>query len=165
MKTIEDNYGIGLFKYPFVDKTNYGHSGEIDGFTSTFSHFSTENISYALTSNGTNINNNDISIVVLSAIFNEPYKIPQFTSYELNSKDLDEYLGVYSSEQIPLKITVTKKNRALIAQATGQSSFPLEATAKDQFTFDKAGIVLEFNPEKNGMILNQGGGQYIYTKE
>ena len=60
---------LAYLNITFGDKISYGHSGEIDGFTSTFSHFSTENISYALTSNGTNINNNDISIVVLSAIF------------------------------------------------------------------------------------------------
>jgi CubicO group peptidase (beta-lactamase class C family) len=67
MKTIKDQYGIGLFQIPFFDKKGYGHTGGIDGFTSVFIHFSDENISYALISNGTNFNNNDISIAVLSA--------------------------------------------------------------------------------------------------
>lgn len=165
MKTIKDNYGIGLFQIPFYDKIGYGNTGEIDGFSSVFSYFSDGNISYAMTSNGTNYNNNNISIAVLSAIYNKPYDIPDFKTYKVKSEDLDKYLGVYSSTQIPLKITVTKNNNTLISQATGQSSFPLEATEKDQFKFDQAGIVLEFSPTEKKMILKQGGGQFVFTKE
>ena len=45
----------------------YGHTGGIDGYSSVYSHFADEKISYALTSCGTNINNNDFSIAVFSA--------------------------------------------------------------------------------------------------
>lgn len=165
MKTIKDDYGIGLFKFPFNGKVGYGHTGGIDGFTSVFSYFPDGNVSYAMTSNGTNFNNNDISLAVLSAIYNKPYDIPEFKTYEVKSEDLDPYLGVYSSTQIPLKITITKENKTLRAQATGQSSFPLEATEKDKFKFDQAGIVLEFNTTEKTMILNQSGGQFTFTKD
>lgn len=134
-------------------------------FFSVFSNFSDGNISYALTSNGTNFNNNDISIAILSAVYNKPYDIPNFTTSKVTSEDLDKYLGVYSSLQIPLKITITKDNKTLIAQATGQSSFPLEVTEKNKFKFYQAGIVFEFNPIENSMILEQGGGQFVFTKE
>lgn len=165
MKTIKDDYGIGLFQFPFNGKVGYGHTGGIDGFTSVFSYFPDGNISYAMTSNGTNFNNNDISLAVLSAIYNKPYEIPEFKTFEVKSEDLDPYLGVYSSTQIPLKITITKENKILRAQATGQSSLPLEATEKDKFKFDQAGIVLEFNTTEKTMILNQSGGQFTFTKE
>lgn len=165
MQTIKDEYGIGLFQFPFNGKLGYGHTGGIDGFTSIFSFFPDGNVSYAMTSNGTNFNNNDISLAVLSAIYNIPYDIPDFKIYEVKSEDLDQYLGVYSSSQITLKITITKKNKTLIAQATGQASFPLEATDKDKFKFDQAGVVLDFNPADKTMILNQGGGQFTFTKE
>lgn len=165
MMTIKDQYGIGLFQIPFYDKIGYGHTGGIDGFSSIFTHFSDGNISYALISNGANYNNNDISIAVLSAVYDKPYDIPEFSIYEVGSEDLDKYLGNYSSTQIPLKIAITKENRTLIAQATGQPSFPLEATAKDKFKFDQAGILLEFNPTEKTMLLKQGGGQFVFTKE
>ena len=45
----------------------YGHTGGIDGYSSVYSHFADEKISYALTSNETNINNIDFSIAVFSA--------------------------------------------------------------------------------------------------
>lgn len=165
MKTIKDGYGIGLFQIPFYKSVGYGHTGGIDGFSSVFSHFVVDKISYALISNGTNINNNDISIAVLSAVYDKPYEIPVFTTFKLTSEDLDKYLGVYASKQIPMKITITKDGNNLIAQGTGQPAFPLEATDKDKFKFDQAGAKFEFNPTSKTMILFQGGGQISFTKE
>ncbi|MBN8857157.1 MAG: beta-lactamase family protein [Sphingobacteriales bacterium] len=165
MKTIKDNYGMGLFQAPFYDKTAYGHTGGIDGFTSVFEHFSDGDLSYALTSNGTNFNNNDISIAVLSAAYNKPFSIPRFNTYSLSPEELDRYTGVYASKQIPSKITISKQGKTLMAQATGQAAFPLEAAEKDKFIFDQAGVVMEFDPDKKTMILKQGGGQYQFTKE
>jgi len=165
MKTIKDNYGMGLFKFPFYDKAGYGHTGGIDGFSSVFTHFSNENISYAMTSNGTNFNNNDISLAVLSAIYGKPFSIPEFKTFNVSAEDLEKYSGIYSSTQLPMKITVTNENNTLKAQATGQSAFPLEPTDKHKFKFDLAGIVMEFNPDDNTMILKQGGGQFVFTKE
>ncbi len=165
MKTIKDGYGLGLFTLPFYDKTGYGHTGGIDAFSSIFTYFDDDKVSYALTSNGTNFDNNDISIAVLSAVYNKSYEIPTFSTYKIAAEDLDKYLGTYASKQIPLKIEITKEGTTLIAQATGQSSFPLEATEKDQFKFDLAGIILEFNSIEKTMILKQGGAQYTFTKE
>ena len=108
---------------------------------------------------------NDILIGVLSIYFNYDYKIPTFKTISMQPGDLDIYLGVYSNTEIPLKITITKDNSTLIAQATGQSSFPLEATEKDKFKFDPAGVVMEFNPAKNEFTLKQGGGIFVFTKE
>lgn len=163
MKTVQEGYGYGLFQIPFYNSVGFGHTGGIDGFSSVYSHFPEDNISYALTSNGTNINNNDISIAVLSAVYDKSYGIPEFTSYV--PEELDKYLGVYSSDQIPLKITITKDVNTLIAQGTGQPAFPLEAINKDIFKFDQVGAKFEFNPTKNTMILFQNGMQINFTKK
>jgi CubicO group peptidase (beta-lactamase class C family) len=165
MKTINGQFGMGLFKIPFYDKTGFGHTGGIDGFSSVFSHFADGNISYAMISNGTNFNNNNISIAVLSAVYGENFEIPKFDIYKPVPEELDQYTGVYSSTQVPLKITITKGSANLVAQATGQSAFPLEATEKDKFKFDQAGVVMEFNPAENSMVLKQGGGEFLFKKE
>lgn len=164
MKTVVDNYGLGLFKIPFYDKTGFGHTGGIDNFTSMFSYFPDGNISYALTSNGTNYSNNNISIAVLSAVYGKDYEIPEFSSYEVTAEELEPYLGVYSSVTIPIKITITQDGNTLFAQATGQSAFPLEATAKDQFKFDLASIVIEFKPSEKKLILKQSGMELTFLK-
>ena len=53
----------------------------------------------------------------------------------------------------------------MLAQATGQPSFPLEATAVNVFKFDQAGVVMEFNADKKEMTLKQGGKDYLFKKE
>jgi CubicO group peptidase (beta-lactamase class C family) len=167
MKTITDGYGMGMFQIPFHTKSAYGHNGGIDGFASTLAYFPEDSLTVAYCANGQVYPMNDILIGVLSIYFNMPYFIPTFNAspITLKTEDLDKYLGVYSSTQIPLKITITKKNTTLISQATGQSSFPLEATEKDKFKFDPAGIEVEFNPDKNEMTLKQGGETVLFTKE
>jgi D-alanyl-D-alanine carboxypeptidase len=165
MKSLKDNFGIGLFPIPFYNKTSFGHTGGIDGFASIFSNFAEDNISFAFTSNGMNYTNNLISLAILSAVYGKPYEIPNFKTLNITSEELDGYLGVYSSSQIPLKITITKNNKTLMAQATGQPAFPLEATEKDKFKFDQAGVVMEFNPAEKTMVLKQGGGQFAFVKE
>ena len=165
METIKDNYGSGLFQMPFGAKKAFGHTGGIDGFTSNFGYFPAEKVAFAYTSNGSNYNNNNVAIAILSAVFNQPYEIPSFQTLDLSSNDLDQYLGIYSSKDIPLKITITKNDKTLMAQATGQSSFPLEATDQNIFKFDQAGIVLEFKPSDKKMILKQGGKTYNFTQE
>jgi D-alanyl-D-alanine carboxypeptidase len=165
MKTIKDNYGNGLFQIPFYQSIGYGHNGGIDGFSSFFVHFIDDNLSYALTSNGTNFNNNEISIAVMSAIFEKPYDIPDFTAYQLTSEDLDKYLGIYKTKQVALKITISKNGNNLIAQGTGQQAFSLEPTEKDKFKCDRIRAILEFNTIENTFILNQGGVQFTFTKE
>jgi hypothetical protein len=66
---------------------------------------------------------------------------------------------------LPLKITVTKEGGRLFAQATEQSAFPLEATAKDKFKFDPAGVIMELDTEKSQMTLMQGGRKFSFTKD
>jgi hypothetical protein len=83
----------------------------------------------------------------------------------VTSDDLVKYLGIYSSTEIALKITITKRDNILIAQATGQSSFELIPTDKDKFTFDEAGILLEFNAINKSMILKESGKQYSFRQE
>lgn len=167
MKTITDNYGMGMFQYPVYGKKAFGHTGGIDGFNSMLLHIPEENLSVAYISNGMVYPVNDILLGVLAIYLNRPYEIPTFEAVAVTvaAEDLDKYIGVYSSADVPLKITVTRENGALSAQATGQPAFPLEATAKNKFRFEPAGVVLEFDAEKNQMILRQGGGQFLFTKD
>ena len=168
MKTITDGFGMGMFQIPFSTKKAYGHNGGIDGFASNLAYFPEDNLTLAYCTNGQAYPMNDILIGVLSICFDKAYSIPTFDSKQsvnLKTEDLDKYLGVYSTIQLPLKITITKDNTVLIAQATGQSSFRLDATETDKFKFDPAGIIMEFNPAKNEMTLKQGGGNFLFTKE
>ncbi len=165
MTTIQDKYGMGVFQIPFYDKKGFGHEGGIDEFRSVLYYFPTDKVAVALTSNGKNYDNNEIIVAALSSYFNKLFVIPTFTTLMLTTDDLDPYLGEYSAAGFPLKINITKDNATLFAQATGQSSFPLEAIKKNTFQFIAAGITIEFNPNEKQLILKQGGGTFTLTKK
>lgn len=164
MKAITDGMGMGLFQVSFNDKKLYGHNGSIDGFQSNLFYNPEDSLAVAICSNGTTYGLNSILIALLSAYYDVPFAIPSFKTIAVKPEELDQYAGVYSSTQIPLKITVSKKDSTLMAQATGQPEFPLTPTDKHVFKFDQAGIVMDFNPEKNEFILKQGGGNYLFKK-
>jgi len=164
MKKINGQYGLGIFTIPFYKKTAFGHTGGIDGFSSIFANFTEDGISYALNSNGTNFNNNDITIAVLSAIFDKPYEIPIFSNYEIYPEDLDKLIGSYSSKTIPMIIEVTREDNTLIIQGTGQPKISLEAVERNIFKSNIVGAEFEFKPEDNSFILRQNGAKIKFVK-
>jgi D-alanyl-D-alanine carboxypeptidase len=121
----------------------------------------------AFCSNGLNYKMNDILIGILSLYFEKPYTIPSFKTVSLPLVNLSAYEGEYTSEQLPLVITVRMDGDKLTAQATGQQAFPLEAASTTEFRFDKAGIVMIFSisdtGEVNGFTLRQGA-DYPFKK-
>ena len=165
MITVEDNFGMGIFQIPFHDKKGFGHTGAIDGFSSALSYFPENKLAIAVTSNGNVYDNNNIMISVLSNYFGKKFEIPNFKTIELKTEDLDKYLGEYSSPTFPIKITIIKEKSKLFAQATGQPTFPFEATDKDCFEFVSAGIKLKFIPENKEMEINQSGKKFMLTKK
>jgi D-alanyl-D-alanine carboxypeptidase len=165
MKTQKDHYGMAMFELDFGDKKGYGHNGGIDGFRSVLTYFPDDKLAIAYCSNGGTYDTDKIKDDALHIYFNKPFTIPDFKTKGLKTEDLDKYLGVYSSTQLPLKITITKDNTTLKAQATGQGQFGMDAIGQDKFSFDPAGIVMEFEPAKNQFTLKQGGGTYLFTKD
>lgn len=168
MKTMTDNYGLGLFRFPFYDIKGYGHTGGIDGFNSSLSYFPEKGVAVALCSNGLNYSMNDILIGILSIYWEKPYAIPDFKSFAIALEDLKKYEGIYVSEQLPIGITVKVENNILTGQGTGQPSFPLEATSEKEFHFERGGIVMIFDISENGAIdgftLKQGN-DYKFKRE
>nr|WP_315159127.1 serine hydrolase domain-containing protein [uncultured Flavobacterium sp.] len=165
MKTINENYGMGIFEYPYFDKKCYGHPGGIDAFQSFLNYLPEEKLSIAISSNGLMYSNNDVVLCALTCYFNTPFKLPTFNFVELKPEMLDLYLGQYASQQIPLKIAISRKENKLFGQATGQPEFPLMATATNTFIFEQAGLILEFDSTKKQMVLKQSGRDFMFTKE
>lgn len=171
MKTIQDAsplpLGVGLIKIPFYKRIGYGHTGQINGFTSASVYYPEDRISVSITSNGMNYNYNNILIAVLSDIYNEHFDIPTFTTISLSEEDLDKYLGLYSSTQSPIKIDVTKNGDILRVQGTDQPIYELTAIAKDTFEFFFSGSKLEFifNPKKRTMTHKVMGMVFDYSNE
>jgi len=161
MKTIVDEFGIGMYIIPFYEHISYGHEGSIDAFQSVAVHFPKEKITIALVSNGNIYPINNILINALGLCFDKEFSIPEFVkSIQLKSEDLDVYLGNYSGPQFPLKVTITKNDNQLIVKAEGQPEFTVEAYEPHKFIFEQAEIYFTFILEEKKMIVNQGGKDY-----
>ena len=158
-------FGRGLVKVPFYNQSGVGHTGGTYGTFSALFSFPSSGFSIASCVNGLNYPINDISIAILSICNNVNFRVPTFKEYSVRTEDLDPYLGVYATAEIPIKITITKNGKSLVAQPTGQEAIPFEAFEKDKFRFDGAGMTLEFNVKKEEMITTQGGRTIIFTKE
>ena len=165
MKTQKEHYGMAMFESDFGNKKGFGHNGGIDKFTSVLTYFPDDKLAIAYCSNGGTYGTDKIKDNALHIYFNEPFAIPEFKTIALKTEDLDKYLGVYSSTQMPLKVTISKDNTTLKAQATGQGPLSLDALGSDKFSFDPADIVVEFEPAKKQFTLKQGGGTYLFTKD
>jgi len=166
MGTAIGDIGSGLLLMPYSDRTGYGYTGENDGFYAQFAHYPDSNISYALTSNGTNFNPNDIALTLLSAEYDQLYEIPVFKSYKVSSKDLDKYLGVYANLEYEVSLRIAKIDSTLIAQGKGlPKPFALVAIDKDQFTLDRYNMVFVFNPAEQILLLKNSDKQILYTKK
>lgn len=165
MKNIRDKFGMGLFKIVYYDHVSYGHNGEIDGFIGALRYFEDDRYGVVVLSNGLNHNLNAITVTMVNALYGRHFSIPDFRVYHPKAKELNAYLGVYSSSTFPVKLMVTKSGNQLVVQAKGDAKMKMEATAKDEFKYEPADIVLKFFPDKEEMAISQGGKSYVLTRE
>jgi D-alanyl-D-alanine carboxypeptidase len=172
MTTLVEGFGMGIFPIPFGQRMAFGHNGGIDGFQSTLAYFTDDSTSMAICLNGVRFDMNEMAIGVLSSYYNLPYDLPDFeyTVKKFSAEEIALYEGVYSSPSFPLKITIQGDGGALMAQATGQSAFPLNPDGELSFRFEPAGIKLKFKPSADGkkmqgFILNQMGSQTTFSRE
>ncbi|WP_295936995.1 serine hydrolase domain-containing protein [uncultured Alistipes sp.] len=165
MKTLKDDYGMGLFEMSFSNRTCFWIEGGLRGFRSWLAYFPDSNISIAFAANGVNINFYDVIATVLKAVFNEPFEIPEFQNYHVADEELDKYAGVYSSEQLPVKMFITKVNNTLYRQLSGGDAIPMQAIAKDKFEISEYGAILEFSPSDKTVVFYQRGNRYNFTRD
>lgn len=85
--------------------------------------------------------------------------------YDVPEKVLEQYTGVYGSEDFPLDLEIKIKDGSLYGQATGQSEFPLTAESETRFRFKLAGIVINFEADKNRLTITQHGKDTVLTKK
>jgi CubicO group peptidase (beta-lactamase class C family) len=164
MKTIRDVDGLGMEPFTFAGKTFYGHTGGGDNYGAWLAYLPEEKLAVAYTTNAKVYPVVNIVSGVIDIYYNKPFQIPAFETIVVSPEILDKYVGVYSSPEVPVKFTITRKGATLYVQPGEQSAAPLEATAQDKFEIS-AGIVFEFDAVKNQMIQKRGGRERVFTKE
>lgn len=166
MTTPEGNFGMGIVRIPFYDKVGLGHTGGIDDFASMLVWFESDSTSFAMITNGCNTNFNSIAVGALSCWYGTPWDLPTFVS--IPTSVMRRYEGVYTSEKLPLAITITVAGSTLTAQATGQGPLPLEPAGETEYTYEAAAIKITFEKDANGlwtkMKFSQGGASFDFKR-
>lgn len=165
MMTFHSNYGMALVNMPFYNKRGVGHTGGIDAFWNIYIVFPEDSVSIAVSSNGTGLNNNDVVISILSAVYGKPFEIPVFKSISVSPDDLDKYCGEYTSDKLPFSVKVYKSGKNLFALASGQRETLLEATDIDEFACYSVGATFGFNVSDKTMTLKQRGASFVFNKK
>lgn len=167
MFAFKDNFGLGVYVSPFDNnKVAIGHSGGVDGFNSDMYYFPEQKIFISLSLNAIVYPPKEVINGVLHIYEGETYQLPKFIeTIELKEEDLGKYLGVYYTSSFPQKLTITNKGNTLIAEFTGQPSFPLEYFGENTFKLTPAKIELEFIPNERKMIYKQQDMIFEMQKE
>lgn len=165
MKNFADGYGYGLTKVPFGKSWGYGHTGGIDKFSSVLFYFPDLKVAAAFTTNQSDMDVNEISIRLLQAASGQDFEMPSFKTVDIPEAELQKFAGKYASPGIPVKFDIFIRDKKLMAQATGQSAFPLEPVSNTEFKFAPAGITVEFFPEKKQFAIMQGERKDLFIKE
>lgn len=166
MKTIRDGDGLGMGMEPFTfaGKTFYGHAGGADNYGAWLAYLPEEKLAVAYTTNAKVYQVKNIVSGVIDIYYNKPFQIPEFKTIVVSPEVLDKYVGVYSSPEVPVKFTITRKGATLFVQPGAESAAPLEATAQDTFEIS-VGVVFRFDAAKNQMIQKRGSRERVFTKD
>ena len=166
MPASSKSFGLGLMAVPFYNKVYFGHGGDTAGTHSIVSFSPTEKYAVAIMINGEKMPHNNISIGVLSIMYDQNYEFPKFTEIQRQSaNELQKYTGNYHARDIPLDFTIFMKDENLFAQLTDQPAFPLAHTEGNKFKYDKAGVEIIFSPESKELTLIQNGSQLVFDKK
>lgn len=165
MKTFTDDYGYGVVKFPYEKTSGFGHNGGIDGFKSALFYFPELKVAVSLVVNQNNADTNSVLDKMIDVTQNKDFEMLNFKTLEIPVAELQKYVGAYSNKSIPVKFNIFINNKTLMAQATGQSAFPLDAVSNTNFKFEMADITIDFNFEQKNFVIEQAGRKNTFTKE
>jgi len=83
---------------------------------------------------------------------------PELAASSIN--DINQYLGTYTCDLLPINLTISKEQDQLIGQGEGQSSFTLTASGNHTYSNKDIGITITFVPDENKMHFAQGEAEF-----
>lgn len=164
MKTMRDGEGMGMEPFTFAGKTLYGHTGGSTTSGAWLAYYPEEKLAMAYTTNAKVYPVAKIIEGVFDIYWNKPFEIPSFDVLKLSPEILDQYVGVYTAPDAPVRWTITRKDSTLFIHQGNESSIPLEATTENKFTIT-TGVTVEFDAAKKQMTIKRPQGERVFTKE
>lgn len=163
MTTLIDEYGMGLFANKYGSYPSFGHNGRIEEFYTALWYYPSEKLAIAYCTNGINYPRSDLVENVLKICFNEPFNLPFSTLTLLSPNNLDQYLGNYSSSQMPMIITCKKADTQLVFETKGKS-LKLDPIGRNYFMDMVNGYFFRFDPEEGGLEVKETDNVYYFKR-
>lgn len=166
MTTMVDDYGMGIFPYEFDSDKGYGHNGRIEEFYSAVRYYPERKLAVSYITNGILYPRIDILEGILKICFNDDYTIPFSKHVDLQSSDLDKYIGTYSSGDLPFKVVCKRNNnnKELVFEAAGKT-MEAQPVSTNYFMNLKTGSFFEFNTDKSKLQIKETDNVYYLQKE
>lgn len=158
-------YGMGIEKLPFNNPKGYFHSGRVENFIADYWYFPEERLGLVTLSNATNINIDDIQMVLLQASYRNLPELPDFDQVEgLTSEEFSRLKGTYFDNDKAYSITISSDGSSMIFQDSRAGQMYVPFTRQGGHTFQYEDVVLHFNPEKGEVTLVQGDFRGVFKK-
>jgi hypothetical protein len=85
---------------------------------------------------------------------------------EIAAMDVEPYVGTYSSADVPIKLTFSKKEKTLLAKTSNSpQEFAMQAAGNHVFRIDQIGVTIEFKPNEKKLVLMEGAQKKEFVKE
>jgi CubicO group peptidase (beta-lactamase class C family) len=157
MTTINDEFGSGVFSAKRNGMTIFAHNGTIDSFRSMYIYIPEQKIAIALNTNALDYGLMPIMFNAISAIKGEDLNMPSFNTVTLDKAKLEQYVGVYKSDELPFNLVFETDGLVLKGAPEGNTLKVLKATNKDEFVLESIGVTLNFNLETKTLLFRQAG--------
>ncbi|GGG44777.1 serine hydrolase domain-containing protein [Bizionia arctica] len=157
MTTINDEFGSGILSAKKNGMTIYAHNGTIDFFRSMYIYILDLDIAIALNTNALDYGLMPIMFNAIAAIKGEDLNMPSFKSAVLSESELNQYIGVYESDELPFNLVFESDGKVLKGAPEGSDMKVLKAINPDEFALESLGVTLIFNLEAKTLLFNQAG--------
>ena len=162
MKTIKDNYGMGLYRYKITDRHGLGHRGHIDEFRATAIYFPKEQVTLTAITNGSSIDINDLFLAILKRYFKD-------APIEISETELEKFAGTYVYEKDATdKAVFVRDHTTLVHIIKGEFKSPLVYKGNNRFVMEQMyaeSISFIFSADGSELSFVQGDFKGKYTKE
>jgi len=127
-----ESYGLGMYLWQVRGARFLGHSGDIDGFTSTAAYLPAQDISVVVLANDDNFDAQTMARRLAAIALGQPYTLP--APVEISSQELASLAGKYQLDPNTIE-TLSVKDGKLYGQRGSRNPIQLQMTAAHELHF------------------------------
>jgi hypothetical protein len=127
-----EQYGFGMYLWQVRGVPFIGHSGDIDGFTSTAAYLPTQDVTIVVLANDDNFDAQTMARRLAAIALRQPYTQP--VAVQPSTQELESLVGQYQLDPATTEILFVKDSQ-LYAQRGKRSPLRLQMTANHELHY------------------------------